>query len=207
MSDPGPSHENLRAEYGALSSYVTAMTGMRFQTLAIYLAAIGLIVSGGAVSSLNALLILVVSFGLWVLDLRNRDILWRLGERGQKIERIWGELSSKKPEEASEKGGAGFFLDSGVPPRVRLLTLDPLTISKPLSPWSVTHALAIDVVFLGVIGYAIALLAGADDWPWLLTALGPLVVGIAFVSVVRRRSKQADRRGQRARRGSSSREG
>lgn len=200
MSDPDPKPENLRAEYGVLASYITAMTGMRFQTIAIYLAAIGLIVSAGTPSSLSALLILVVSLGLWVLDLRNRDVLHRLGERGQMIERIWGhrvELSSTDRKELPKEGGAGFFLDSVVPPRIRLLTLDARNIPKPISPWALTHAFGIDVVFLGVIGYAIALLTDANDWPWLLVALAPLVVGIAFVTVVWLRTAHADRAARR----------
>ena len=52
-------------------------------------------------------------------------------------------------------------------------------------------------MFLGVIGYAIALLAGATDWPWLLIALAPLAVGIGFVTVVWLRTAQADRAARR----------
>jgi hypothetical protein len=63
--------------------------------------------------------------------------------------------------------------------------LNSLNLPASLSPWPFTHAFGIDVVFLGVIGYAIALLAHASHWPLLLIALAPLVVGIAFVAVVR----------------------
>src|ERR671922_1969222 len=189
MSAEDPKPENLRTEYAVIGSYTTAMTGARFQTVAIYLAAIGLIVSQGEPSRLAALLMLVVSFGLWVLDLRNRDVLERLGERGSRIESEgWG----SRFEPNAKKGGAGFFLDSPVPPRIRLLMTDSIAVRKPIPPWFLTHAFGIDVVFLGVIGYAIALLADADDWPWALTALAPLVVGIVLAPVLRRVSKRGD---------------
>jgi hypothetical protein len=192
MSAADPKPENLRTEYSVIGSYTTAMTGARFQTVAIYLAAIGLIVSRGEPSRLTALLMLVVSFGLWVLDLRNRDVLERLGERGSRIEsEDWGsrfDLNAKK-------GGAGFFLDSPVPPRLRFLMTDSLAVPKPFPPWFLTHAFGIDVVFLGVIGYAIALLAGADEWPWVLTALAPLIVGIVLAAVLHRLSKRDGEQG------------
>jgi hypothetical protein len=184
MSATDPKPENLRTEYSVIGSYTTAMTGARFQTVAIYLAAIGLIVGRSEPSRLTALLMLVVSFGLWVLDLRNRDVLDRLGERGSRIEsEAWG----SRFDPNATKGGAGFFLDSPVPPRLRLLTANPVAVPRS---WFLTHAFGIDVVFLGVIGYAIALLAGADSWPWLLTALAPLVVGIVLTPLLRRLSER-----------------
>jgi hypothetical protein len=186
---PNPDDENLRVEYNVIGSYTTAATGARFQTIAIYLAAIGLIVSGGPPSSLSALLILIVSFGLWALDLRNRDLLARLGERGVWIEGKWGYHADPEPKE----GGRGFFLDAPVPPRLRLLTLKALSVPKPLSPWIFTHAFGVDLVFLGVIGYALARLAGADDWPRALIALAPACAAIAFVAVVRFRERRARR--------------
>jgi hypothetical protein len=192
MSEREPSPESLRAEYGVVASYITAMTGMRFQTLAIYLAAVGLVSRENA-SSLTGLLILVVSVGLWVLDLRNRDVLHRLGERGEAIEEIWGNrlaLSREDPRWPPKEGGAGFFLDVVVPPRIRFLTLDSTPIPGPLPRWWLTHAFGIDVVFLGVIGYAIALVADAREWPSLLVALGPLVAGLAVVSAVRLRGRR-----------------
>ena len=70
---PEQTPEDVRAEYGVIGMYTSAMTGARFQTVAIYLAALGLILSRGSPSQLTSLLILVVSVGLWLLDLRNRD--------------------------------------------------------------------------------------------------------------------------------------
>jgi hypothetical protein len=148
-----PDPQNLRTEYAVLGSYITAMTGMRFQTVTIFLAAVGLIANSGNQTPRTGALILAVSLGLWVLDLRNRDVLRKLGERGTQIEReAW-----QYREQASPDARFGFFLDRDVPARIRLLAWGPW--APP--PWLgrfVTHAVGIDIVFLGVAAYAIALL-------------------------------------------------
>ena len=178
---PEQTPEDLRAEYGVIGTYTTAMTSARFQTVAIYLAALGLILSRrGSPSPLTSLLILVVSVGLWLLDLRNRDVLWRLGERGTWIEQhAWGHSKRAKPT----TGGDGFFLDSEVPPRLRLLMTHPVGVPTPVR-WVISHAFGIDTIFLGVIGYAIALLAHATTWPCLLIALIPLALGIVVAALL-----------------------
>ena len=154
LTTHNPDPNNLRSEYSVIGSYVTQMTGMRFQTIAIYLAALGLVFSRGAPSSPTAGLILVVSVGLWILDLRNRDLLKRLGERGRTIEQVWG--YQKDPTTGA--GGAGFFHDETVPARLRLFTADR-PFSDRLSPRLISHALGIDLIFVAVIVYAVALLA------------------------------------------------
>jgi hypothetical protein len=190
MPDSDSTPENLRAEYGVIGTSTTAMTTARYQTVAIYLAALGLILSQGTPSQLTLVLILVVSVGLWLMDLRNRDLLLRLGERGTRIEKkAWKGRERKHPT----TGGDGFFLDSGVPPRLRLLMADPIAMPGQVS-WAVSHAFGIDTVFLGVIGYSIALLAGATSWPWLLVALIPLALGIVVAVVLDRVNPDAVRK-------------
>jgi hypothetical protein len=202
MSAVDPNRDDLRTEYGVIGSYTTALTGARFQTVAIYLAAVGLIASNGAPSRLTATLMLVVSVGLWLLELRNRDMLERLGERGTRIEKKeWryrpvskresegGSERGPKPGSIPTKGGAGFFLDGPVRPRLRLLTTDPIEIPEPLA-WFLTHAFAIDLVFLGVIGYAIALLADVGGWPSVLIALAPAGSGLLLAPLLRRSSRR-----------------
>lgn len=143
---------NLRTEYSVIGSYVTAMTGMRFQTVAIYLAALGLILGREGTPSWPTLsLILVVSVGLWILDLRNRDILQRLGDRGKEIEQSFWSYP-----EGSE---TGFFLDREVKAQLKLATFKISPNSKLLPRRLISHAFAIDLIFVAVIGYAILVLA------------------------------------------------
>jgi hypothetical protein len=153
VTSEAPDPQNLRTEYTVLGSYISAMTGMRFQTVSIFLAAVGLIAMSGSQSASTGTLILVVSIGLWVLDLRNRDVLRRLGDRGIQIERdAW-----RYENQEGRDGRSGFFLDRDVPPRIRFLIWGPLTPPRALGRL-LTHAVGIDVVFLGVAGYAIALI-------------------------------------------------
>jgi hypothetical protein len=148
-SDPKP--ENLRTEYSVIGSYVTAMTGMRFQTMAIYIAALGFVVSRGAPKPSTLALILALSVGLWILDLRNREILRRLGDRGKEIEAEWGDPESP----------AAFFRGRNVRAKLQIATFEfaPKCKGLRLPRRFISHALAIDLVFLTVIVYAILLLA------------------------------------------------
>jgi hypothetical protein len=155
-----PDPQNLRTEYTVLGSYISAMTGMRFQTVTIFLAAIGLIASSGNQSPRTGGLILVVSIGLWVLDLRNRDVLRRLGERGSQIEKHeWLNKTHARRynDEEAHDLRFGFFLDHDAPARIRFLIWGPWTPPERLSRF-VRHAVGIDLVFVGAAGYAIALL-------------------------------------------------
>jgi hypothetical protein len=71
--------EDRRAKYRAVVDYEIAMTQMRFQTLAIFLAAVGFIVGLGHLSRSIGALLLSITLGLWIIDLRSRDVLskWR----------------------------------------------------------------------------------------------------------------------------------
>jgi hypothetical protein len=71
--------EDRRAKYRAVVDYELAMTQARFQTLAIFIAAVGFVVGRGHLSPSTGALFLLISVGLWIVDLRNRDVLveWR----------------------------------------------------------------------------------------------------------------------------------
>jgi hypothetical protein len=148
-----PDPQNLRTEYAVLGSYISAMTGMRFQTVTIFLAAVGLIVSGDNEEPWSGLLILILSIGLWILDLRNRDLLRKLGDRGIQIERHEWDY----PDQEEDGVRSGFFLDRDAQANIRLLAWGPWT-PPPFIGRFVRHAVAIDIVFLGVAIYAISLL-------------------------------------------------
>ena len=123
---------------------------MRFQTVTIFLAAVGLILSSSNQTPRTGLLILGLSVGLWILDLRNRDVLRRLGERGMQIETHEWRYTNQGP------GRSGFFLDREVPARIQILIWGPWSPPSLLGRF-VRHAVAIDIVFLAVAIYGIAL--------------------------------------------------
>ena len=150
-----PNAEDLRAEYSVIGSYVTKMTGLRFQTMTIYIAALGFIVSQGTPEWPTVLLILAVSLGLWILELRNRDLLHKLGERGRVIE---GDYWKYPRASKTDDPGAGFFLDEDVPATLRIGTFVMTPKSERLGQL-ISHEFGIDLIFLAVIAYAILLLA------------------------------------------------
>jgi hypothetical protein len=123
------------------------MTGMRFQTVTIFLAAVGLITTRSGQSPRTGALILVVSIGLWLLDLRNRDVLRRLGNRGKRIESEYWLYAAQH----CDAGRRGFFLDGEVPAEVEFLLWRGWTPPGLLNR-VIAHAFAIDIVFLGIAG-------------------------------------------------------
>ena len=100
-------------------------------------------------------LLLAITLGLWIIDLRNRDMLSKF--------RDWGEIVEDGlliPESRQ-------FRDrTGVAPEVRfgLFFFKALDDPRP-GPTPGSHStLGIDIIFLGVIVFAIALLCGVTRW-------------------------------------------
>lgn len=80
MSDP--TRDDLRLEYQAVCDYELTVSKMRFQTLSLFLAAVGFIVGLSNPTQAIGVLLLSLSFGLWIIDLRNRTLLNRYREMG-----------------------------------------------------------------------------------------------------------------------------
>jgi hypothetical protein len=78
--------EDRRAKYKAVVDYEIAMTQARFQTLAIFIAAVGFVVGRGHLSRPTAALFLLITVGLWIVDLRNRDVLAKWRSVGRDLE-------------------------------------------------------------------------------------------------------------------------
>ena len=146
--------EDIRAEYASLSAYFGTVISFRFTTLGFFLAAVGPIVSADVPTRAHAVLLLVVASGAWIVELRNRSIFRELADRGIEIERedwgykgadsykpLYSRMLKTKPNDATE------VLD---PPVSRTKLLFWEFNSKHLS-----HTLGIDLIFLGVIVFAV----------------------------------------------------
>lgn len=82
--------DNLRTEYSALSAFHTSVIQFRFTLIGFYIAAVGLIVSQSN-GTKNAPLLLGISIALWLLEFRNRSLMYNLSDRAMQIERQgWG---------------------------------------------------------------------------------------------------------------------
>ena len=148
--------ENIRAEYTALTSYGNQVVSFRFTLLGFYLATIGLIMSGDP-SKGKMLLLLWISFTLWLLELRNRALLSNLSERGMQIERFyWGYRGSKAydpficrqhKEKPSDDPAAG------EPPGPDCTKIFFWRVKPPA--WLISHTFALDLMYSGIILFAI----------------------------------------------------
>ena len=89
IKEPGDP-ENLRTEYDALSAYFNVVVNLRFTILGLYLAAVGLIV-GGSPSLEKYFILLVLTFFVFWIELRNQSLAKNVSDRGMQIEReYWG---------------------------------------------------------------------------------------------------------------------
>jgi hypothetical protein len=145
--------ENIRAEYAALNSYGNQVVSFRFTLVGFYLAFIGLIMTGSP-SVGKAFLILWLSIVLWILELRNRALLSNLSERGMQIERDYWGYSGSKAYDAfiSHQNKVEPLNDpeAGEPPGLDYTKILFWRLRLPVS-----HTLALDLMYLGVILYTI----------------------------------------------------
>ena len=153
-AEPRRTAEDIRTEYAALSAYFGTVINFRFTTLGFFLAAVGLIVSADVPTRAHALLLLLVASGAWIVEMRNRSLFRELAERGIEIERqVWGYRGA----------------DAYKPLYSRMLKTKPSSVIEGTEPpasktkllfWEfgakhLSHTLGIDLIFLGVIAFAI----------------------------------------------------
>lgn len=145
--------ENLRTEYSALTSYGNMVVSFRFTLVGFYLAAIGLIATG-CPSKEKAILLVWLSIVLWFLELRNRGLLFNLSERGVQIERTyWGYRGPRAYEPFISHQNKVKPKDdpkAGDPPDP-----DPTRILFWQLKIPVSHIVALDLLYLGIIVYAV----------------------------------------------------
>src|SRR4051812_28482061 len=94
---------DLRAKHQAATDCERTTTQLRFQTLSLFLAAVGLIVGLGHQSRSVGALLLLIGAGLWILDLRNRALLQAYRKTGLIIEERMNTLNG---------GKGGVFVDN-----------------------------------------------------------------------------------------------
>ena len=148
--------DDIRTEYTALSTYFGTVINFRFTTLGFFLAAVGLIVSADVLTRAHALLLLIVASGAWIIELRNRSIFRELADRGIEIERkVWGYRGADIYKPLFSR-----MLKTKPCPPVRATEVKPPTSRTKLFFWEfnsklLSHTLGIDLIFLGVIAFAL----------------------------------------------------
>ncbi|HPO12995.1 MAG TPA: hypothetical protein PLI09_06085 [Candidatus Hydrogenedentes bacterium] len=165
-AEPPRTSDDIRAEYAALSAYFSTVINFRFTTLGFFLAAVGLIVSADVPTHAHALLLLLVALGAWIVEMRNRSLFRELADRGIEIEReVWGykgadafkpfysRMLKTKPQDATS---------AALPPAVKTKLLF-WEFGWEFGAKHLSHTLGIDLIFLGVVAFAI----------WQLVVLNP----------------------------------
>jgi hypothetical protein len=153
VAEETPEREDRRVKYRAVVDYELAMTQARFQTLAIFLAAVGFVVGSGHFSRPLGAVLLFITLGLWIVDLRSRDVLSGWRSVGQELE--GGMLA----------GEGGVFLGRNLPTEELMLGL--FATKRPVRgrmAGVLVHQVGVDVIFSAIIGFAVALLAGQSGW-------------------------------------------
>lgn len=84
LANPGDEAANLRAEYAAIASHQSAVVGIRFQTLGLFLVAVGFL-AGHEHPSIAALLV-AITVSFWIVERKSRVILRLLGNCGRSME-------------------------------------------------------------------------------------------------------------------------
>ncbi len=148
------SADDVRAEYAALSAYFGTVINFRFTTLGFFLAAVGLIVSADVPTRAHALLLLLVASGAWIVEMRNRSIFRELADRGIEIERqVWGYRGADAYKPLYSR------MLKTKPSEPVIATEPPASKTKLLfwefSSKHLSHTLGIDMIFLGVIVFAL----------------------------------------------------
>jgi hypothetical protein len=143
---PGPADGGsgrLDVTYPALTSHMGTVVGFRFQTLGLFLVALGFIVTRNDRSV--ATLVLILAAGLWMVELKTRALLDALGEEGRSMERDLGggAFTAQYPDTLGPD--AYRHVEVGAGWRVRL-------------PFRVRHTLGLDLVYIGVMVWALVLL-------------------------------------------------
>jgi hypothetical protein len=153
-NSPNADKSYLQTEYSALSSYFNTVVTFRFTTLGFFLAALALIVAS-EVTRGKAILLMVITIALWLIELRNRTLYDNLGERGMQIERTYWEYKGKH---AYEPFFSHMFKKKPVDDK-NAEEPPPLDHPKWLNgrieiPFAPSHGLGLDLLYFAVVVYA-----------------------------------------------------
>jgi hypothetical protein len=147
LKKEGP--ENLRVKYSTLQAYINSVVTFRFTTLGFFLAAVALILSGTPCRG-KFILLSLITFALYIIELRNRFLKNDLGEQAWQIEKKWGIIEDYKPDPTTIFGMVINTKDekteNGKPKREPFGTF--------LTP-KITHSLGLDILYFSVFFYSL----------------------------------------------------
>jgi hypothetical protein len=132
--------ENLPVIYSSLLAYINSIVTYRFTTLGFFLAAVGLIL--GAKTSYDKYIVLaVITFALYIIEIRNRVLKNDLEAQAQQIEHKWGYAVNREDD---------------YEPRTTYILWIPLKIRIDVNEKKgLTHSTPLDILYLSILIYAV----------------------------------------------------
>jgi hypothetical protein len=98
LSDP----EDRRVAYQVAAQYELAIGQWRFQLLSIYIAAVGVVIGFAHSARFVGAFLIGTTVGLWLIELRNRDLLRRYRPVGESLESVDdGIFRNRGPQDAA----------------------------------------------------------------------------------------------------------
>ena len=140
--------DNIRTEYTAISAKLNQLPSFRFALAGFYVAGVGVIASMNNPTKLHFILLILITFALWLIDLRTRSLLSIVGKRGAEIERLWG------------NDGWITRMTQKDPGQVKVLWLR----REYKLPANISHSLGLDILFVVVTAFSVI----GIFWPKLL---------------------------------------
>ncbi len=130
--------ENLRIKYNALAAYSNSVVTFRFTVLGLYLAAVGFIL-GGTPSLGKYILLCVVTFSLYIIEIRNRFLKNRLAAQSLQIEKVWGYTGNTDCE----------------PENTYIFGIKIKNREDDYTKWKLTHSFPLDILYASIFVYAL----------------------------------------------------
>lgn len=154
-----PNPDNVREEYKALIAYHNSVVTYRFTLLGFFAAAVAFIAKQG-MGIPQALLLLFLTIGLYIVERRNRVLYTQMSKRAMEIEeKHWG-FNRKDNNDRTVPLFCRFRLDE-LSQQVRNGLPDELKKElESMGRWSIrrltaSHSVGLDIFYLSVMLYAV----------------------------------------------------
>ena len=161
MHTTGTSNDEwLKTEYTALAQYFVNVITFRFTTAAFFIAAVALVLQIQEPKTAHYILLFALSFGIWVVELRNRAVFDNLLHRAWEIEKRWRNTEERElPLFTHMTPGAATRAGHSIPKDLQTTDQTRMLWFGHFPARVVSHTLGLDILYLSVMVFALWSLA------------------------------------------------